>query len=124
MKVTYSEREQKFKFELDEKDFYDALQIEEMVKGTYQCRKCGTSFESRGWEILKGYINTAREKILESGKDGISSKAKRQNSDLKFAKLSGLDEMKSLPELVILQANLQRRAMDHKERIEHEANDE
>ena len=124
MKIKFSEREQRFKFELEEKDYFDAVQLEEMVRGTYQCRKCGASFISKGWEILKGYINTAREKIIESGKDGTNSKAKRVNSDLKFAKIAGLDEMKNLPDLVILQAQLQKEAVKEKENISREANDE
>lgn len=124
MKITFSEKEQKFKFKMEEQDFYDAIQIEEMVKGSFQCRKCGESFISKGWDILKGYINTAREKIIESGKDGIKSKVKRQNSDLKFAKLSGLDELRNLPDIVILQANIQKEALEKQEEMLNAARDD
>jgi len=124
MEIKYSEKSQELTFRLDEKDFYKALQIEEMIKGTCICRKCGTAFQSEGWKVLMGYIEEARERIILSGEEGTASRAKRQNSDLKFAQLKGLDTIKNLPDLIIMQANLQREAIKKKEEISHEANDE
>ena len=117
MKVKFNERSQKLNLELDEKDFYDAIQIEEMITGNYQCRKCGDHFFSKGWEIIQGYFKSARELIIESGKQGTYSRGKRELSDMKFAKLDGFDYAANLPNLVILQANMIREANSKKEDI-------
>lgn len=123
MKAKFNERTLKIELKLEEKDFYDAIQVQEMILGHFQCRKCGSGYESKGWEIMKGYFNAAREMIIEAGKDGVNSKIKRQLSDMKFAELKGFDYAMRLPERVVMQADLAKEAIQKQEEIKDAADE-
>lgn len=124
MKPKLDLRTGKLGIELEEKDFYDAIQIEEMTKGHFQCRKCGEGFKSEGWKILQGYMKNCRELFIEAGKDGTRTRAKRDLSDLKFATIDGFDTAINLAQRIIDRANLVKDAVKQKENISNEANDE
>jgi len=79
------------KFTLEKKDLKDAQEIE---------RTMGT----KGWKILKDYLAVGRESIIESGKDGIRTRSKKELSSEKWAVLKGWDESNAIPDRIILRA--------------------
>ncbi len=91
MKISFNDKTQTPRFQLEDKDISDAREIGIMLK-------------TRGWEILKDYILVARESILEAGKDGVRTRAKRELSSEKWSVLKGGDECALLPERVVKRA--------------------
>lgn len=123
MIVKYNSKTQKIVFQLEEKDFFDAFQIEEMVNGVCKCRKCGSNFESNGWRILQGYLESARELMIEAGKDGTQTRAKRELSDLKFAKIDGFDYAVNLASRIIKQAKDAKNAITKVKEVQNAGNE-
>lgn len=91
MKISIDPKTNLPRFNLEEKDLNDAREIQVMMG-------------SKGWKILHDYVISAREQILEVGKSGISSRAKRDLSDLKWAVLKGWDECSILADRVVARA--------------------
>ena len=120
MKVTLN-KFGKVEFTVEEQDFYDAVCVEEMMQGKVVCRKCGTDIDSKGWLVLQGYLDAMRELIIEDGKNGTKTRAKRDLSDLKFAKIDGLDIAVGLPARIVAQAKLLKDALSKKKDVEHES---
>lgn len=123
MIVKYNDKTQKITFKLEEKDFYDALQIEELMNGVCKCRHCGKDFQSNGWKVLTGYFKSARELLIEAGKDGTRTRAKRELSDLKFAKIDGFDYAVDLPSRIVRQAHDAKEAVNKVEGVQNAGND-
>ena len=92
MNITIDPKTQEVKLNLEKKDVQDAFEIQKMT-------------ETKGWKIFKDYLEVAREGIIDSGKDGISTRAKRDLSDIKFAVLKGFDSFALLPERIVERAN-------------------
>lgn len=74
--------------EIEEKDIEDAHEIEKMM-------------QSKGWQVLKGYENYAREMMIRSGKEGIKKRASRDLSDIRWAIINGFDEAIILAERIV-----------------------
>jgi hypothetical protein len=91
MKITFDNKTSLPKFVLEKKDLKDANAISEMMK-------------TEGWKILKDYLTVARESLIDAGKDGISTRAKRDLSDIKFACIKGFDEAFLIPDRIVLRA--------------------
>ncbi len=106
MRFKYSSKTGQMILEMDESDFYYANEIEQMLRGNIMCKKCGTHTENRGWESLTKFWLMWRELILELGKDGTKTRAKRELSDLKFAMLDGYDYATRLGERIVDKAKL------------------
>ena len=91
MKFVFDHKSSLPKLVLENKDLNDARDIQEMMK-------------TKGWKVLENYLAVARESLIDSGKDGISARSKRDLSDIKFAVLKGFDEAFSIPQRVVLRA--------------------
>lgn len=91
MKISIDPKTSLPRFRLERKDLEDARKIQEMM-------------ETEGWKILKDYLEVARESLIESGKDDIYSRAKRDLADIRFAVIKGFDEAFSIPQRIVLRA--------------------
>ena len=113
MDVKFDSKKFEFKQDLDEKDVEDAKEIKKMVN-------------SKGWKILLNYMDVARESVIDAGKLGISSRAKRDLSDLKFAVLKGFDECRYLPDKIVKRAEIywENRKVEEGQKNDGEQSDE
>lgn len=108
MKISIDPKSNLPRFDLEDKDLRDAEQIRQMM-------------ESKGWKTLESYVISAREQIIEVGKSSISTRAKRDLSDLKWAILKGWDECSILAQRVVARA--QEFKDKQKEQLEDERNE-
>jgi hypothetical protein len=106
-------------FKVEDKDFYDVIQIQEMMKGAFQCRTCGTNYESSGWQILQGYFESARLKLEEEGKKHAESRMGREKCATDFAKLAGFDYFRATPSIVVRQMEVMKEALIKQEEIKN-----
>ena len=93
----YSDKTNKITVELEEQDYYEANEIEQMINGSVHCKHCNKFSPNRAWELIQKHWNGWRELLIQVGKQGTTSRAKRELSDLKFAKLDGFDTATTLP---------------------------
>ena len=90
--------------ELEEKDLNDVVHIEEMIAGTFICRKCGTPQLNNGWKKLSDYFESMRLILLEKIKKSVDSVALESTTKIQAAKLIGFDHFLNIPKFIKAQA--------------------
>ena len=118
MRISFNEKSMQVTFHLEEQDEHNARLIEQLMLGKFTCLKCSTINENNGWKLLVGYMASAREAIIESGKQGVTSRVKRAMSDLKMAELLGFDAAVAVPTKVVAQAKLMRELEEKRRKTE------
>lgn len=68
-------------------------------------RSIRTMMQSRGWKVLTKYLQVARESIIDAGKNGTNTRAKKELSSDKWSILKGFDEALALPQRVVDRAD-------------------
>jgi hypothetical protein len=127
MKIIWDNRNGMPKLIFEEKDLMNAIYIQEMIKGESICRKCGTIYESKGWEVLKEYMECEKMKLEAKMESGIAPNKMipEEKSQVQIALWKGFKHFMSLPERIIEQAEKIREDMRKQEEIKREArNDE
>lgn len=110
MDIRFDPKTTKTTFKLDEQDIKDAHIIDELMR-------------TEAWKRLMDYFQVARESLIDSGKVGIRTRARKESSDLRWAILHGFDEFMSLPKRIVNRAE-QERAKTNVEGTNDDANAE
>lgn len=91
MDIKFDPKSSKTVFSLDERDLRDANVIKELMR-------------TQAWKRLMDYYQVARESLINAGKNGIRTRARKESSDLRWAILHGFDEFMDLPRRIVERA--------------------
>lgn len=91
MEVRFNQSTRKLEFVIEKKDMSEAAEIEKTTK-------------TKGWQILMGKLDLAREQLITTGKDSVKTRARREASPFIFATLDGLDQVTNLAPRIIKMA--------------------
>ena len=88
MKVRIDPKTHTPRYMPEKKDISDVNSIKKMM-------------ETRGWKILRKYVEIGRETLIDFGKNGIKSKDSIEQSKERWAILMGYDECIALPDRLV-----------------------
>jgi hypothetical protein len=109
----------------EDDDLMKAIYIQEMVKGEFICRKCGTVCEQKGWESLKLYMDSMKALLEAKMESGIApiKMISEEKSQVQIALWKGFKYFMSLPEMIIEGAERIKRAANKREEINDARNE-
>lgn len=122
MKLSFNPKTKMPDIKLEEGDFADGVRIQEMMKGEFLCRKCGSHYDNKAWDILLGYFQSQRLILEEKMKGSIETRAGKDGSPVQIAKLVGFDHFMGLPDRIIDQMEMMQEALNIKKEKDNDRN--